>query len=417
MSLFDEASLIVTPNAFKASKLYSIKPTDGSGDLSVVRATTATRVNSAGLIETVSANIPRLDYTNGSCPSILIEPQRTNLATYSEQFDNAYWLKTNAIVTGNNTNSPSGTLTADKLTENITNSFHYISLPIGLMSTQNTYTFSCFLKGGERNWANVYLYNGTTTYSAYFNLSTGQKGSVTNGATSTINSFSNGWYRCTITLSITGSVLANGGIIIATDDQVISYPGTNGSGFYIWGAQLEAGANATSYIPTVASAVTRNADVISKTGISDLIGQTEGTINIKLSFDSKTSTGTIPFALLGASNLFNNSTYIQMNTSGTLAFIVYRSSTFQLVLNSTSVFTQDQVINVAVCYKQNDFSLYINGVMEANSSSGNVSLGLQGVSFGINNLPTSFNYNGIIKNVELFKERLTNQQMQDLTTL
>ena len=79
MSLLDTASLILTPNGYKASKLYSVKPTDASGDMVVTRATTATRVNSAGLIESVDINVPRLDYTGGGCPSILSEPARTNL--------------------------------------------------------------------------------------------------------------------------------------------------------------------------------------------------------------------------------------------------------------------------------------------------------------------------------------------------
>ena len=72
MSLFDSASLVVTPNGTKASKLYSIIPTDGSGDLTVTRATTATRVNSSGLIESVANNVPRLDYLNSSFPTILL---------------------------------------------------------------------------------------------------------------------------------------------------------------------------------------------------------------------------------------------------------------------------------------------------------------------------------------------------------
>ena len=90
MSLFDDASLVLTPNGYKASKLYSIKPTSGAGDMTVVRATTATRVNSAGLIESVATNVPRLDYTGGGCPKILVEPERINRVLYSEQFDNAY---------------------------------------------------------------------------------------------------------------------------------------------------------------------------------------------------------------------------------------------------------------------------------------------------------------------------------------
>jgi len=79
MSLLTEASLLVTPNAYKATKLYSIIPTNGNGDFTVTRATTATRINSAGLMETVGNNVPRLDYSLGSCPNILVEPQRTNL--------------------------------------------------------------------------------------------------------------------------------------------------------------------------------------------------------------------------------------------------------------------------------------------------------------------------------------------------
>jgi len=77
MSLLDQASLILTPNAYKANKLYSIIPSSGSGDMVTTRATTATRVNSSGVIETVASGVPRLDYT-GSVPSILLEPQRTN---------------------------------------------------------------------------------------------------------------------------------------------------------------------------------------------------------------------------------------------------------------------------------------------------------------------------------------------------
>jgi len=78
MSLLTQASLVLTPNAVKASKLYSIIPSNGNGDMDVVRATTATRVNSLGLIESVASNVPRLNY-DGSCPSILVEPQETNL--------------------------------------------------------------------------------------------------------------------------------------------------------------------------------------------------------------------------------------------------------------------------------------------------------------------------------------------------
>ena len=84
MSLFEDASLIVTPNGRKAGKIYALKPFNGSGDLTVVRATTKTEVNASGVIVDVPINVPSFDYTNGSCPSILVEPQRTNLVFPSD---------------------------------------------------------------------------------------------------------------------------------------------------------------------------------------------------------------------------------------------------------------------------------------------------------------------------------------------
>jgi hypothetical protein len=133
MSLFETASLVVTPNGVKTSKLYAIKPTDGSGDLDVVRATSATRVDANGLVE-----IPR-----------------TNLATYSEQFDNALWVKTRATITSNSTTAPDGTSTADKLIEDINLLTHDISRNITLVNGV-VYSFSFFAKKAERKWVSIF---------------------------------------------------------------------------------------------------------------------------------------------------------------------------------------------------------------------------------------------------------------------
>lgn len=116
MSLLDTASLVITPNGTKASKLYSVVPSDGSGDMTVTRATTATRVNSAGLIESVASNVPRLDYSNGTCPSILVEPQRTNILKYSEDLTNAVWSLIGTITrTANYGTAPDGTQTSTRI--------------------------------------------------------------------------------------------------------------------------------------------------------------------------------------------------------------------------------------------------------------------------------------------------------------
>lgn len=283
MSLFDSASLVITPSGYKASKLYSIKPTDGSGDLSVTRATTATRVNSSGLIESVSANVPRLDYSNGTCPSILVEPQRTNLALYSEEFNNASWIKGQTTITINSNISPDGNSNSDTIFEvSNTNSHNVASNYLISFVSGTSYTISIYAKNntngrGFLQIAGFKLGAGATNIRANFNLNNGTLGSI-NGGTATISEASNGFYRLTFSFTCgnTISERINYGLITSSTSTAFeNYLGDSSKGIILWGAQLEAGSYATSYIPTTSSSVTRNADVISKTGISGITTITE----------------------------------------------------------------------------------------------------------------------------------------------
>jgi hypothetical protein len=224
MSLYDDASLIYYPSGYKASKAYSLKPTDGSGDLTFTRASSATRVNEQGLIEGV----------------------RTNLLTYSEQFDNAAWSKINVTATANSTISPTGTLTADKLVENTENNQHRIDQTT--TSAIGTNSFSVYGKKDARD--SLQLRVGTS--GAFFDLTNGTISGIS-GVTATIESLPNGWYRCSI---IRTSVVANEVVRLNLAIGINStYLGDGTSGIYIWGAQLEASVQATEYIPTTTTAV------------------------------------------------------------------------------------------------------------------------------------------------------------------
>lgn len=271
MSLFDSASLVVTPNGYKATKFYSVIPSDGTGDMTFARAgNTATRVNASGLIQAVNADIPRLDYTGVGCPKLLLEPQRTNLVTYSDAFDNAQWVKGELTITANSTISPDGTTNADSLTETVVNDYH-IAYQAKSLTSGTTYTFSFFAKPNGRNFARILFGNGPfpDNQYAYFNLVTDEI-VKTSSVTAKIETYANGWKRCIATLTADSSVsdAVYFGPARNTTDGYVTYAGNASLGIFAYGAQLEAGSYATSYIPTTTAAVTRNADSCSKTNAS-----------------------------------------------------------------------------------------------------------------------------------------------------
>jgi hypothetical protein len=379
MSLLTEASLVITPNAVEEGKLFSIIPTDGSGDLTVVRATTATRVNSAGLIESVANNVPRLDYTNSSCPSILVEPQRTNLVLRSEEFDNLTVWPGSAGVTrlANQGIAPNGTNTMDLITFPI--SGNSISQSVTVING-TTYTFSVWL-ASQSGTQTVEIGNiNSGIYQSVTVTTTPQRFEVTQVASST-NRFPA--IRATAAYSI-----------------------------FAWGAQLEAGSSATSYIPTVASTVTRNADVISKTGIADLIGQTEGTIFVDLysPFD-----GTSKEISLSDGTLSNRISIGFLNQVNRFTIQAIKNNITQVSSTFVSV-NQDIRNKIVLSYKQNNYKLYINGVLSYSDTLAetftNELLNLQ-----LNRGISQNQYFGEINSVALWKTALTDEQCISLTTL
>ena len=143
-------SLAMIPSGYKATKLYSVLPTDGVGDFTVTRPTAdalntgnAVRVNSAGLLETMGENVPLLDYSDGGCPVLLTQPQATNLIHFSEDFNGGDWFKSAATADSNVAISPDGTLNATKITATGTNPYLQYQLP----STSQTCSLSVYAKG------------------------------------------------------------------------------------------------------------------------------------------------------------------------------------------------------------------------------------------------------------------------------
>jgi len=175
----------------------------------------------------------------------LIQWAPNNLIAFSEQFDNAAWIRVAASVTANVELSPENTVTADKLVEDATTGVHSI-YQIYSQVAGTTYTVSFYAKAAERTWVRTRAAAGVN----YFDLANGTIGTLAAGVTATITPVGNGWYRVTATYTASTTGSSNTQIAPTTADNVDSYTGTAGSGVFIWGAQLELGSTATTYNPT-----------------------------------------------------------------------------------------------------------------------------------------------------------------------
>ena len=242
MSTYAGASLIYYPSGYKAGTAYSLKPTDGSGDLTFTRASSATRVNSDGLIES----------------------PRTNLVLYSEQFDNATWVKDFSSVTANTTTSPDGTTNADTYTGNGGANVKFI-YQANSVTSGTTYSISVYAKKNTNNF--LQINTATTPFGvnawANFNLDSGVVGTVGSSATASIQNVGNGWYRCVITAPAvaTGAYASALFTLITSATSVRAEFNTLSTSVFLWGAQLEQGSTATDYIPTTTSARTTFAGI------------------------------------------------------------------------------------------------------------------------------------------------------------
>jgi len=247
----------------------------GRNLITFTRASSATYVDSNRLIRTAATNEPRFDHNpaTGESLGLLIEEQRTNLLTYSEQFDNAYWGKDGTAVTPNAATAPDGTLTAGLL-YTITSGIASVYSNLGTVSSA-FYTTTVYLKSAGFTWASVYGPQGNI--SAFFNLIAGTVGTVGAGLTASISSVGNGWYRCSVTQTAT---YASFYVLPADANGTLTSTASGTSGIFIWGAQLEQGSFPTSYIPTTTAAVTRATDAASITGanFSSWYNQSAGAI-------------------------------------------------------------------------------------------------------------------------------------------
>jgi hypothetical protein len=351
------------------------------------------------------SGLPRLDYLGSTCPRLILEGQRTNAALWSENFDNAAWTKIQGSVTANAATSPDGYANADKLIPD--NGLNALLQQL-IVITATTHTFSVFAKDDGITTFGVQSRDNATAAnfaSVTFDLSSGTIVSSTSTGTysaqsGTITNYGNGWYRCTLTFTSSGSTTTRFRI---QNDEL----GDGTKGLLLYGAQAELGASyATSYVNTLGSSVTRVADACSKTGISSLIGQTEGTLFFDVTLDQR---ATYTYFVI-APNIGSSSVYIGilMEATRLRAEVVNSGTQASIPFNNTSTGR----FKAALAYKANDVAFYVNGTLVGTDTSATIPACSE---FALNNYDREAapKYSQAL----LFKTRLTNAQLAELTTL
>ena len=341
----------------------------------------------------ITDNVPRLDYTDSSCPSLLLEGQRTNLITLSE----ALSIGTSGSTTEQNTadtTSPEGYYNATK----ILGSTSYLAKGVGSAFSGNN-TTSVFLKYGNDSEIGVYMYDGAY-YRVTFNIVNGTISSTFGGVTGTITDYGNGWYRCTIYKSTAANVVEVGVDSLA--------------GFvYTYGWQHEYNASyATSYIPTYGTSVTRAKDDCTLSDVSNVIADSKGSFYIEGNLSTMDTSGVIVLtAGANTQDLF----YIFISTAGVLLCEWFDGGTLQARFEKPagSISVGDS-FKIAAAYQDNDFVAYWNGTQIGTDSSGTAPTPtlLRIGKYNVDNYT-----GGSYTNAMVFPTRLSNEELAALTTI
>jgi hypothetical protein len=369
----------------------------------------------SGILE----DLPRLDYSGGaSCPSLLLEPQRSNLLIQSEYY-NVDYIKNQVTITDNAITSPEGLQNASKLIPNNGTGGNR-SVGKAFTGLSGIHTFSTFAKAGEYGYVALRIRNAPSGF-VMFDLNDGSIHNININAqyvtgSAKIEDYGNGWYRCSASFDPSGSVTAGdlypSFSVGITGDESGQWNGDGVSGIYIYGSQFEAGSYPTSYIPTMGSAVTRSQDLTTADTSSFYTDSSSGTLFTELSF---------PLAADGNYNgwfFWNGSGYNRIvlqrrGDSGRGQVEVRINNTTQASIISSSVITLEDNHKMLVRWDGNVFTFFIDGVNIGSDTSTDVYSGTD-----LNELASRPTYNAAnIKQALIFPTALTDSECIALTTL
>jgi hypothetical protein len=369
-------SILIVPDRYKSGVLYSQLPETGAVDFDVTRATPAFRTNASGVSESVASGVPRLDYpAAGGCPSLLVEPLRTNLALHSRDLANAAWVKTDVT-------AAKDALGADAVASGATT--------LTASAASGTVLQTVTAASAER------------TFSAYVRRVTGTgtiEMTMDNGTT---------WTAITLTSAYQAVRIPS----VTNSNPVIGFRIlTSGDAIAVDFTQLEAGAVRTSPIPTTSASVTRNADVISKTGVSGFIGKTEGTLYAEVDIRTFSNFGVFLTISDG-----NERVEVYKFTDSKIYFDRVSSTQSGTTSVGSNALTAG-IFKVAVAYKSGDTTMYINGAQVGTTQTQTFAFSsLTKINIG-SNRQDGAQFNDRIRAAAIYTTRLSNTELAALTSL
>ena len=402
------------------------------------RSSVGTYMDANGLVVTAAADSPRFDhrYVNGEVESLglLVEEQRINLIRYNTKHDESVWINNsnNSSETINTTEtlSPDGTNNATKLFGNngvTTRQSIYQQVSI---TSGTTYTFSVFLKQGQRRYASIWFDTTTISEGAYYGAATIidlQTGTLATGNQTTIVPYPNGWYRCYVTATPTATGNVSMQVSVGSPNNNVSGYIANGdgsSGIYIWGHQVEAGGFPTSYLPTSDSTVTRVHDRAYYENVdqTDWFSKTEGTVVFEHTDVPYASTEDSDWPAVGFAKTDDGSSatsiqYFITKDYGAAQYLVRLVPGTDVANISPPGGTGSAApaSKVGFVYKEDDFALVRNGSVVGTDSSGAVPAAYM-LILGMNGITnTDRNWNAHLKNLQYYPTRLSNTVLQNLT--
>jgi|14_taG_2_1085336.scaffolds.fasta_scaffold17029_2 hypothetical protein len=379
------------------------------------RASSATTLNRQGLIETVPSGKPRIDFLDNTSGHLLLEPSRTNNLQRSEEFDNGYWNKSLISVTANDSVSPDGSVTADKIVSgNSTGNHFFRRTNLTYAATNNT--FSVFAKFTDDLFEQFHfiIYDGSN-HSAYFDVKNGSVISADSGITASMINYGSGWYRCIATYQTASTSVGQIKVELGSTSTIT---GDDTSGMLFWGMQFETGSYATSYIPTEGSSVTRVAERNSQGNLSNVLSSS-GVLYTEIELGESTtdtSSSNLRFSLSNNGST-NDWVFFGIESGDNLRTYVRASGSTTTDSTVDGVFPSAGTYKIAFRFDSNNTKVFVNGVQKSSDTSSTPPSNLNffqqgGGAAGASDIVETLK----VIETRLYSTALTDTELQNLTS-